>query len=401
MTKKPLQDRCPEPVHQTMPATEPHIPPIYLASVYRCHSPQQAEALLTGAEEGYVYARDGHPNAAMLAERCRELHGAERAAIAATGMGAIALVLLSQLEQGEHIVVSKHLYGASFELLTREAARFGIESTAVDTCDVAATRAAMQPNTRLLAVETITNPLLRVSDLPALAEIARAHDALLLADNSFASPAVCRPLEHGADLVMESLTKIINGHSDIVLGLVCGAESKWQRVPLVLSRWGLSSSAMDCYLALRGLGTLALRARQACENALAAAEFLEGHPQVESVLYPGLASHADHELARRQFAGQFGWMVSFTLQGGRAAAERFIAAGRIPFCPSLGELSTTLSHPQSTSHRQLSQSEQQQLGITGGMIRLSVGIESREAVLGMLEESLAARAGDDLPQGST
>jgi cystathionine beta-lyase/cystathionine gamma-synthase len=273
--------------------------------------------------------------------------------------------------------------------LTSETARLGINSTTVDTCDLPATAAAMTDRTRLVVVETITNPLLRVSDIGALAEICQPHKARLLVDNSFASPIVCRPKELGADLVMESLTKIINGHSDTVLGLLCGSEAAWGRVPKVLSRWGLASSPMDCWLSLRGLATLALRARQASENALAAARFLAGQKQVERVYYPGLESHPDHALARRQFDGQFfGSIVSFTLTGGRAAAEQFIAAGQIPFCPSLGEVSTTLSHPQSTSHRGLSETDRQELGITGGTIRLSLGIESTARISEQLSESL-------------
>jgi cystathionine beta-lyase/cystathionine gamma-synthase len=384
-------DICPRPVRHAVGPTRPHAPPVYLSSVYECRDPGQADAMLSGSEPGYVYARDGHPNADMLAEKCRQLHGTERAAVTSSGMGALALVLLSQLEPGDHIVYSNQLYGRTATLIGVEAARLGISSTLVDTCDLAAVRAALTAGTRLLVVETISNPLLRVADVSALAELAQGVGAALVADNTFASPVVCRPHALGADWVMESLTKSMNGHSDVVLGLVCGPASRWQRVPAALATWGWLAAPFECWLALRGLGTLAVRAERACHNALAVAEMLEGASGVEAVYYPGLNDHPDHALARRQFGDHFGSMVAFTLAGGAAAAKAFIeAAETIPFCPSLGELSTTLSHPESTSHRGLSPEQRARLGIAGGTIRLSVGIESTEAVLEAVRTGLKA-----------
>lgn len=385
-----IEDICASEAPALPLGTTPHAPPLYLSSVFRCEDPAQADALLAGKEAGFVYSRDGHPNAVMLAEKCQELHSAERAAIAATGMGALSAAVLAFLQQGDHVVVSNQLYGASLQLLTAEVGRLGIASTVVDTCDLAATRAAFTPKTKLVVVETITNPLLRVSDIAALAELSHEHGAKLLVDNSFASPTVCRPLELGADLVLESLTKIMNGHSDVVLGMLAGKAKDWDRVGWVLSKWGLASSPMDCWLALRGISTLALRAKAAGSNAQEAAEFLTKQKGVKVVHYPGLKAHPDHELAARQFGGSFGSMVTFTLVGGLSAAEKFIKAGRISFCPSLGELTTTLSHPSSTSHRGLTPAARAGLGIEDGTIRLSVGIESPAAVLEMLETSLAA-----------
>jgi cystathionine beta-lyase/cystathionine gamma-synthase len=386
------EDICPRPARSRVPSTEPHAPPIYLASVYQCESPNQADQLLGGAGEGYVYARDGHPNADMLAEKCRELHRAEHAAIASSGMAAMALAVLSHLRTGDHVVASRQLYGKSLTLLDVECGRLGITATRVDTCDLAAVRAAMNEQTRLIVVETITNPILRVSDLAGLAEIAHEHGAALLVDNTLAGPVVCRPHEHGADFVLESLTKSMNGHSDVVLGLLTGVGKVWERVPTVLSAWGLASSPFDCWLALRGLSTLAVRAEKACANALAIATWLREQPQVESVHYPGLAQHPDHALSREQFGERFGSMVTVTLRGGRAAADAFITAAReVPFCPSLGELSTTLSHPQSTSHRGLSEAERNALGIFGGTLRLSIGIESVEHIRDALAAGLEVR----------
>jgi cystathionine beta-lyase/cystathionine gamma-synthase len=383
-------DICPRPERLHLGPTRPHAPPIYLSSVYECADPAEADALLGGRDTGYVYARDGHPNAAMLAEKCRQLHGAERAVVTSSGMSALALVVLSQLAPGDHVVLSNQLYGRTGTLLAVEAARWGVTHTLVDSSNLAQVRAAFTPQTKLVVVETISNPLLRVADLNALAEAAHSVDATLLADNTFAGPTLCRPHALGADWVMESLTKTMNGHSDVVLGLLCGPADRWQRVPAALSTWGLTTGPFDCWLALRGLGTLGVRAERACSNALAAARALAGAKGVANVYYPGLESHPDHDLARRQFGGRFGSMVSFELIGGTAAATAFIkAAEQIPFCPSLGELSTTLSHPESTSHRSLSVAERGAIGITGGTIRLSVGIESEEAVVAAIRQALA------------
>jgi cystathionine beta-lyase/cystathionine gamma-synthase len=390
-------DICPRP--QPLPArlTQPHAPPIFPASVWECDTPEQADALLAGKLAGYVYQRDGHPNADLLAEKCRQLHGADRAAVTASGMAALSVALLSQLQAGEHAVLSNRLYGKTAVLFGSEAARLGIDLSLVDAGDLPAVEGAITPQTRLLLVETIANPLLQVADISALAEIAHRHDCRLLVDNTFASPIVCRPHDLGADLVMESLTKTMNGHSDVILGLLTGKEATWARVPVVMSAWGLTSAPFECWLAARGLSTAHLRIERASRNALAAARYLSERAEVEEVYYPGLDDHPQHDLARRQFArGEdgdtlFGTMVAFRLGGGRTAADAFIhKAARIPFCPSLGELSTTLSHPETTSHRGMTREQREQLGITGGTIRLSVGTESSEFVCEALAQGLSS-----------
>ncbi len=375
--------------------TRPAAAPIYPASVHVCESTDQAEGLLAGSLPGYVYQRDGHPNADLFGEKCRQLHGAERVAVASSGMAALALAVLSQLETGDHIVVSNQLYGRSSLLLQQESARLGIESTEVDTCNLHETAEAFHVKTRLLVVETIANPLLRVADIASLAELCHSHGAKLLVDNTFATPVLCRPMSLGADFVLESVSKIMNGHSDVMLGLLCGRERDWERVPLVLSAWGLASSPFDCWLAARGLATLHLRVQRAAENAARAADFLRGESKVARVEFPGLPEHPDHALARRQFDGGFGYVVTFHLRGGRAAADAFIAAAkRIPFCPSLGETATTLSHPESTSHRGMPSKDRESLGITGGTIRLSCGLESSDSVIEALVEGLSALGAD-------
>jgi len=385
------KDLCPRPPAKRVAKSTPLAPPLYLASVYECQDTKQAADVLSGRAEGYAYIRDGHPNADMLAEKCRQLHGAERAAITSSGMSALGLAVLSLLSHGDHVVASNQLYGRSLTLLGNEVLRLGMASTLVDACDLDATRRALAPNTRLVVVETITNPLLRVPDIEALAKLAHERGARLLVDNTLAGPMVCKPLALGADLVLESITKTMNGHSDVLLGLLCGKSDAWGRVPEVLSTWGLTSGAMDCWLALRGIGTLALRIEQAAATADRVARFLAKHKRIEKVHYPGLAAHPDHGVARRQFAGRFGTVVTFTLAGDVAVAEAFIeAAEAIPFCPSLGELCTTLTHPASTSHREMDPAERRKLGIHDGTIRLSIGLESAEFVERALAQGLAA-----------
>ena len=375
-------------LQQRLNATVPHNMPLYLASVWQCESTEQADRLLAGELDGYVYQRDRHPNADLFAEACQLLHQAERVAITSSGMAAISLAVFSQLQSGDHLLVSNQLYGRTTLLLTSELQRLGIKCSLIDPYDLESVRNAVTSETRMIVVETIANPLLRIVDIRGLAQIAHAADALLLVDNTFATPAICKPLTLGADLVMESVSKFINGHGDVMLGMLAGREEHWSRVAMVNAAWGFASSPLECWLACRGISTLTLRMQQACTTAQAAAELLAEREDVESVQYPGLESHPDHALASEQFINGFGHMVTFRLPGGRAAADKVIASGEIPFCPSLGDVSTTLSHPTSTSHRGLSEQQRVALGITEGTIRLSVGVDPTENVLGNLEKAL-------------
>jgi cystathionine beta-lyase/cystathionine gamma-synthase len=382
-------DICPRPDEPVVSQTQPLAPAIYPTSVWRCASPDEADKLLGGGATGYVYQRDGHPNADMLAAKCRQLHGASSAAITSSGMAALALALLSQTKPGDRILVSRLVYGKTLQLLDVEGRRWGLNPEQFDPTDPASCRQALTGSAVLVVVETISNPCLRVVDLRFMAQAAQDLGAKLLVDNTFATPILCRPLEWGADLVMESITKMMNGHSDVMLGTLIGREDSWQQVPRVLSTWGLTSSPWDCWLSLRGLASLHLRMHRACENALHVARLLACHNAIRRVDYPGLESHPDHDLAARQLGGLFGSIVTFELQGGRAAADAFIAAAtQIPFCPSLGEISTTLSHPESTSHRALSPAARAELGVTGGTIRLSCGVESAEFIEQSLRKAL-------------
>lgn len=388
MKRPSVDDVCARP--ETLPPmpTQPFAPPLYPSTVWQCESTAQAEQLLTGEATGYVYQRDAHPNADMLAEKCRMLHGAERAAVTGSGMAALTAAWLAELEPGDGVLISRHVYGKTLSLFG-EAQRWGIDvqtfdPTALDDC-----ARLISDRTRLLVVESISNPRLRVANVQRLADIAHRAGARLLVDNTFATPAVLRPLEWGADLVMESLTKLMNGHSDVVLGLLCGSGPRWDNVGRMISTWGLASSPWDCWLALRGLSSMHLRVERACATALRVAQFLVGRPEVDAVDYPGLEQHPDHGLAVRQFGDRFGSIVTFHLHGGQDAVQRFISgARRIPFCPSLGEIATTVSHPASTSHRGLSADQRDSLGVRPGTLRLSCGVESTESVLDALDAAL-------------
>lgn len=386
------EDLCPKPGHVPHSKTLPHSPPIYLASVWACDSPAEADAMLAKQEAGYVYQRDGHPNGDLLADKLNQLEGAERGIVVASGMAAIAAPLLALVQAGEHVVIGSRVYGKTLSLVVGEAARLGIRTTQVDLGDLNQVSNAMQPTTRLVIGETIANPLLQVPDIAGLAEIAHRGGAKLLIDNTFATPLVCRPLDWGADLVMESLTKSLNGHSDVILGYLGGLGEVWSRVPGVVSAWGFSAPPFESWLAARGLMTAPLRIERACTNAQRVAEFLSEQPAVSEVFYPGLAGHPQHALAKKQFGGRFGSMISFRLGGERPAADRFIRAiqNDVPFCPSLGELSTTLSHPETTSHRGMTAEQRAALGITGGVIRLSVGCEVADSLCQWLRAGLAA-----------
>ncbi len=394
--KRSRQELCPEIVEVPLFDSRPSRSAIHPATVYICPSTGHADERLGGRQPGYVYQRDGHPNADILSEKCRRIHNAPRAVITSSGMSAITLGLISQIEAGDHVLMSNRLYGRSLALVDQELGRFGIAHSVVDMCDLQAVNDSIQANTKMLVVETISNPTLRVVDLQSLANLAHESDALLMVDNTFASPIVCQPFESGADLVVESLTKIMNGHGDVSLGLLCGTDASWDRVEYALSTWGWTSGPFDCWLAERGLSTLFLRMTSACKSAFEIANFLSKAGGVESVLYPGLAVHPDLEIAKRQFETHqgeplFGNIVTFLLSDStQAAADRFIQqATDIPFCPSLGDLVTTLSHPLSSSHRTLSVESQKDLAIFPGTIRLSIGLESPEFIQEAIKKGLA------------
>lgn len=361
---------------QQLGKSVPLAPPLFQSSVYSLPDLDALDAILDAGEAGFVYARDSHPNARLLAQQMANLEAAEWSVVCGSGMAAITASLLAIVGPGERIVASNRLYGRTTQLLGTELARYGVETQFVDSNDLDDVRGALTANARVLFVETISNPLLRVADLHALVELAREHRCHLVVDNTFATPILCRPLELGADLVLESLTKFIGGHSDLTLGVVCGRSGLHQRLAQVVTTWGLAANPFDCWLATRSLPTLALRVRAACANAMALADWLTNLPGIGRVIYPGRSDHQDMEIARRVLDGGFGHMLGFELRGGREAANRFFRLAKdAPLSPSLGHTSTTSSHPACTSHRFLGSDEKAKLGITDGLIRLSVGID--------------------------
>jgi cystathionine beta-lyase/cystathionine gamma-synthase len=367
----------------------PHISPLVLSSVWECRSTEEADAILSRASEGYVYRREGHPNAQELAQVCNHSHGVAHGTATASGMSAIAAALLAIVQQGDHVLLSDRLYGKTTHLVASELKRLGIQYDAVDMRDLAATQQAIQSHTKMLIVETIANPLLEVFDIAALSNLAHAAGAKVLVDNTFATPFLCRPAALGADLVMESLTKMLNGHSDVLLGwLGTNDAALGARMANVVATYGFCSHPLDAWLATRSSQTFPLRMERACSNALRAAAYLESSSQVEHVAYPGLSTHPQHALAQRQFSSHFGSLVTFRLRGGRAAVNAFIERSGIPFCPSLGTTHTSLSHPASTSHRGLSQENREQAGIFEGTVRLSAGIEEVSELLDKLRRGL-------------
>jgi cystathionine beta-lyase/cystathionine gamma-synthase len=354
----------------------PLAPALYQSSVYTLPDLDALDRITEGEEPGFIYARDAHPNARRLAERLAVLEGGDWATVCGSGMAAISAILLAHLQKGDRIVASNRLYGRTTQLFGQELPRFGVTAELVDAGNLEAVDAALKPGARMLFVETMSNPLVRLVDLPALIELAHKHRALLVVDNTFATPVLCRPLELGADFVMESLTKMIGGHSDVTLGLVAGKGETPLQIGAAISIWGLASNPFDCWLAERGLATLPLRMQAASANAAALADWLAGQPGVSKVIYPGRPDHPDHVLARKLLPAGYGNMLCFELAGGRGAVNRLLhAAPGIPFSPSLGHTNTTLSHPATTSHRYVSPAERKRQGITDGLIRLSVGIE--------------------------
>ncbi|MBM3995156.1 MAG: aminotransferase class I/II-fold pyridoxal phosphate-dependent enzyme [Planctomycetes bacterium] len=363
-------------------STKPLVVPLYQSSVYTLPDLDALDAIMNDGEPGYIYARDAHPNARRLGALLAQIESAQWGVVTGSGMAAISAILLATVQQGQRILASNRLYGRTVQLFTEELGRFGVATEYVDCNDLSAVETSLQNNPRLLFVETMSNPLVRVVDIAALANLAHEHDALLVVDNTFATPVLTRPMDLGADFVMESLTKMIAGHSDVTLGVVAGNDADMlPTINRTSSIWGLASNPFDCWLTERGLGTLELRTRAACKNAEQLANWLAEQSGVSRVWYPSREDHPDHELAKRVLDGGFGHMLCFELSGGRDAVNRFIhAAPGIPFSPSLGHVTTTLSHPATTSHRYASPAEKKRQGISDGLIRLSVGVEPFEQI---------------------
>ncbi len=366
------------------PLTGAVMPPIYATSTYVQSSP--------GVHQGYDYSRSRNPTRDALQAAVANLEGGGVGFAFASGMAASATVL-ELLDAGSHIVAMHDLYGGSYRLLENVRKRSAAHSVSfVDLTDPSALEAALRPDTRLVWVETPTNPLLKVVDLAAVAALASQHRLISVCDNTFATPYLQRPLEHGFDVVVHSTTKYLNGHSDSIGGaaVVRAGSELAGRLAFLQNAVGAVSSPFDSFLTLRGIKTLALRMERHCANALAVARFLEQHAGVERVYYPGLESHPQHALARRQMQGGYGGIVTAVLRGGLAAARRTLERCRLfALAESLGGVESLIEHPGIMTHASLPEATRRALGINDGLIRLSVGVEDVRDLTAELDHALA------------
>jgi len=370
-------------------ASRPLTPPIYQTNVYVFEDMDTVESVWESKKPGFVYGRYGTANHTMLEDLVAALEGAEAAVACASGMGATTALLLGLFQSGDHLVAARDLYGSTAALLADDGRRLGIETDFVDATDPTAVLGALRPKTRAVFVESLSNPLLRLADLDALAPALATRGVDLIVDSSLASPAVLRPIEHGATIVMHSLTKFISGHGDVTGGIVLGRAEPMARVRAAMIRAGTNLGPFDAWLATRGARTLSVRVERQSANALALAGFLEKQRAVFRVYYPGLASHPQRELAKRLMPAAAGPMLSFDLAGGALAVERFMNRARLmEFAPSFGDVATTWTYPARTSHRRVPDEAKAQMGIGPGLVRLSVGLEKIEDLMADLEGAL-------------
>ena len=363
---------------------------MFLTSSYVFRTAADAAARFAGEVPGNVYSRYTNPTVRTFEERIAALEGAEQAVATASGMSAILAIAMSLCSAGDHVLVSRSVFGSTISLFEKYLKRFGVEVDYPALSDLAGWEAAIKPNTRLLFVESPSNPLAELVDIAALAEIAHARGVLLVVDNCFCTPALQQPLKLGADIVMHSATKFIDGQGRTMGGVVAGRSEHMKEVVGFLRTAGPTLSPFNAWMFLKGLETLRVRMQAHCASALELAQWLEGQPGVERVYYAGLPSHPQHELARRQQSA-FGAVVSFEVKGGKEAAWRFIDATRmISITTNLGDTKTTIAHPATTSHGRLSPQERANAGIGDNLIRLAIGLEDVADIKADLERGLAA-----------
>ncbi len=371
---------------------------LYLTSSFVHPDAATAARRFANEEEAFVYSRFSNPTVMMMERRLAALEGTEACIATSSGMSAIMLLVMGLLKAGDHVVCSRSVFGSTIKLLQGEFGKFGVQTTFVSQTDLSEWKNALQPNTRLLFAETPTNPLTEVCDVAALADIAHGHGALLAVDNCFASPALQQPAKMGADFIIHSGTKYLDGQGRVIAGAICASSKHVDEVfTPVMRSVGMSLSPFNAWVVLKGMETLSVRMKAQTASAARLAEWLEAHPGVERVYYPGLKSHPQHELAMRQQGGQGGAVVSFIVRGGaraaedggRAAAFHVIDQTRIcSITANLGDTKTTITHPASTSHGRLTEPQRQAAGITQGLIRVAVGLEDIEDIKADLARGL-------------
>ncbi|MCY0877013.1 MAG: aminotransferase class I/II-fold pyridoxal phosphate-dependent enzyme [Firmicutes bacterium] len=371
----------------------PETQPIYQTSVFTFTDVDDVMEYYASRPAGrYLYSRNGNPNVTAVEDAVATLEGAEAACFSASGMGAISAAVMAMCQAGDNVLVSQDIYGGTLVFLRQVLASYQVKVTLADFTDLASVAAILAESTvRLLIAESLTNPLMRVPDIGRLADLAHSRGAVLLIDNTFATPLAVHPLALGADLVAHSATKYMGGHSDVSGGVVCGSLSQIDRVRAVITAVGSNLSPSDAWLIARGLKTLPLRFAKQCTNATQLASFFAAHPAVHATWHPSLTSHPEHAHAKATLQGYYGAIVTIQLADDIAVVNRFMRAlPEIPFAPSLAGVTTSLSHPWTTSHRGFSEDERRAFGISEGLVRVSVGIEHIDDLLQEFGRGLAA-----------
>ncbi len=363
--------------------------PIYQTSTFEFDCCEQGGRRFAGEEKGYIYTRLGNPSISAVENKVALLEGGEACAAASSGMGAVSACLWSIAGAGKHILADETLYGCTFALLNHGMTRYGVEVTFVDTSDLEQVKANLKENTVCVYLETPANPNLKISDIQAVAELAHAYNPAIqvVCDNTFASPYLQRPLELGADVVVHSATKYLNGHGDVIAGFVVGTEAFINEVKMfgLKDMTGATLGPFEAFLIMRGLKTMEIRMERHCENAKKVAEYLVKQEKVERVYYPGLETHPGYEIAKKQMQ-DFGAMISFEVKGGKESGMKFVnSLSMIPIAVSLGDAETLVQHPASMTHSVYTEEELKAAGISAGLIRLSVGLENAEDIIADLE----------------
>lgn len=363
--------------------------PIFQSSTFQFESAEEGARCFNGESDGYIYTRLGNPTINVLEKIIAELEKGYGAIGTGSGMGAVNTVYMGLLKKGDHIISSDAVYGPSRVVLEEKYSEFGIESSFVNTSNSENIKKAIKPGTKVLYLETPANPTIEISDLKKCSEIAKENNLTMVVDNTFSSPYLQRPIEFGADVVIHSLTKFINGHADIVGGIVVAKdEQMYKKLRSTMINLGCNMDPHQAFLVIRGLKTLGLRIDRAQENAMKIAEYLEGHPKIEWIKYPGLKSHPQHELAKKQMNG-FGSMISFGLKGGFEAGKRLMNNVKMAMLAvSLGGVESLIEHPASMTHSKVSQADKIKAGITDGLVRYSVGIEDVDDLISDLRQAL-------------
>jgi methionine-gamma-lyase len=365
------------------------VTPIYQASTYKFKNAAHGASCFAGEATGYIYTRIGNPTINALEKTLALLENASNCIVTSSGMAAVNTVYMSFLSSGDHIVSTDAVYGPSRVVIEKYWSRFGIEYSYIDTSNIENIKKAIRPNTKMLYIETPTNPTMMLTDLKAAVEIAHQHNILVVVDNTFCTPILQRPLDLGADVVVHSMTKFINGHADIVAGAIMTKTEELNRIirPTMISL-GCCMDPTQAYMVIRGVKTLSLRVKKQQENAIIIAEWLEKHPAVESVAYPGLPSHPQYELGKKQMDGP-GSLISFELKGGFKAGEILMNNIRLVLLAvSLGGVESLMSHPASMSHSKITKEARLRGGITDGLVRFAVGIEDVNDIIADLEQAL-------------